>query len=268
MNIFDFHDYKTYLNELLSTKGENRGARSRLAQRLNCQTGYISQVLNGHSHFSLEHSIEISKFLEHSLEQRKFFMLLVEKAKAGSQSLIQFYDEQINLIKEQRNQVKARIKVNTKLSEKDFVKYYSHWYYSAIHIVTSIKQFQTKSNIAQKFNLTEELATDVLEFLEEKKFIEKNALNYKIGKTRIHLESESPMIFKHHTNWRIEAIKSLERKHAENLHYSSVLAMSKEDYTKIKDILLKALEEIEPILTPSPEEEIYSMNIDFFQLGN
>ena len=50
------------------------------------------------------------------------------------------------------------------------------------------------------------------------------------------------------------------------MHYSSVVALSRKDAEKIKEVMLKSLEDIEVILRPSPEEEIYSVSMDFFTL--
>ena len=82
----------------------------------------------------------------------------------------------------------------------------------------------------------------------------------------IHLDKNSPMIYKHHTNWRLEGIKALESQNNDNLHYSSILAIAREDAQKIKQMLLKALEDIEPVVAPSPEEELYSLCMDLFKL--
>jgi uncharacterized protein (TIGR02147 family) len=169
-------------------------------------------------------------------------------------------------IKEKRNQIKERIKAKGVLTGEDRATYYSHWYFAAIHVAIMIKELTNKDALSAKLNLAPQLVQEVLNFLERNKLIEYQNGSYKIGETRIHLEKKSPLISKHHTNWRIEAIKSLERKNDNDLHYSSVITLSKSDAEKIKETLLKSLENIEQILKPSPEEELYSLNIDLFSL--
>lgn len=255
------------MKKILDTTGVTRGMRSKLAKYLNCQTGYISQVLTGNTNFSLEHAIQVNRFLSHSEEEADFFMLLVEYERAGSDELRDFYQLKIKKILKSRNEIKNRIKVNSNITVSDFVEYYSHWYYSAVHVLVSIPEFQTKTAISSKLNLNSYQLNKALEFLCAKELINQDGDQFTIGKARIHLDNKSPMIFKHHTNWRMEAIKTLESNDPTDLHYSSVITLSVKDVQKIKKTLLKMLEDIEPILLPSPEEEIYSLCLDFFAVG-
>jgi len=268
MSLYEFISYKDFLKKALETKGTKRGIRTKLASFLKCQTGFISQVLNGNTHFSLEHCMRIGDFLNLDSEEKHFFMLLVQKEKAGTSELKNYYAMQLKDIIKRKNEIKNRIKVLSNLNEKDYVQYYSNWYYAAIHVLVSIPDYKTKEAISKKLNLSLKTTSEILKFLVEKGLIFENLGKYSIGKARIHLYRESPMIFKHHTNWRIEAIKSLENLNAQDLHYSSVITISKSDAVKIKNILLKSLEIIEPILLPSKEEEIFSICMDFFKLGN
>jgi len=266
MTVFDFKNYKNYLKKILDTKGTLRGSRSKLAKTLGCQTGFISQVLNGNTHFSLEHCAGISKYLGHDEEEKHFFMLLCQLEKAGSTDLKEYYQSQIQKIQNERKEIKNRIKVTQELCEVDYITYYSQWYYAAIHVLVSITKFQTKESISKRLNINLETTSQALKFLTEKGIIIDNFGKYNISQLRIHLDRKSPLINKHHTNWKIEALKSLEKSNPQDMHYSSVIALSKKDAEKIKEVMLKSLEDIEIILRPSPEEEIYGVSMDFFTL--
>ena len=263
MSIFDYDNYKEYIKFALSS----RGRKTLLASHLNCQSGFISQVLNGPANFSLEHSLAISEFLGHDQEETNFFMSLVHAERAGSFKLREYYKRKVVDIRNEMQKIKNRIRVKESLNYQDQMRYYGHWYYSAIHILTSIPQYQNKEAICHKLNLPQSLVSECLNFLLENGLIQqKNTGEYYIANTRIHLDKNSDMIAKHHCNWRIEAMKSLEKSWQDNLHYSSVISLSKSDVQKIKNILLEALEQGEKILSDSPEEEIYSLCLDFFEL--
>jgi uncharacterized protein (TIGR02147 family) len=266
MSVFEFEDYKLFLKNLLAPSGETRGARSKLAEKLNCNIGFVSQVLNGESQFSLEHATLISEFLELSEEETDFFLLLVQFERAGSEKLRVHLNRQIKRIQKQRKEIKSRIKTSKDLTEADYGIYYSNWAYSAVHMTLSITQYQSKSALKEKLNVTSKQLDTIIQFLLEKSLIIEEKGVYKTGPTRIHLTRNSPLICQHHTNWRIEAMKFIPKQIETNLHYSSVMTMSVADSEKIKNAILKALEDVEVILKPSPNEEVYSLGIDFFKL--
>lgn len=266
MSIYTFDDYKKYLDQVLSTEGEGRGRRSKLALALGCQTGFISQVISGAAHFSLEHGIKINQFLGHTKDEEHFFMLLLQKGKAGNRELVAYFESQILGLRNKKHEIQNRIGVSATLDEKDYHIYYGQWYFAAIHILSSIPAFQTKESMAVKLNLSLNLVASVLEFLVSKGLVVSEGNLYKIGKVRIHLDKKSPLIGKHHTNWRMEAIKSFEREGGEiDLHYSSILSLSPNDAKKIREFILELLERSEPILRDSPEENLYALCIDLFE---
>ncbi|MGK5082379.1 DUF4423 domain-containing protein [Bdellovibrionota bacterium FG-1] len=265
-SLFDFRDYKTFLSQALATTGEKRGARSRLAQFLNCQTAYISQVLNGTVHFSLEHAVQISEFLGHTSEEAHFFILLVHLGRAGSKNLRAYYENQILQIATQREQIRERIHVRDTLSNEDRAIYYSSWHVAAIHVMLSISAFQTPRAIAQHLGLSHEIVEKHLKFLESIGLALREGERFRIGNARIHLAAESPWISKHHANWRMRSLQSLDLPSKNDLHYSSVITLSESDVAKIREILLAALEKAEPIVRKSAEETTYSLCLDFFKI--
>src|SRR5262249_54291611 len=127
---YSFQGYKPYLNHVLSPTGSSRGLRSKLAEHLDCQTAFISQVLNGPSHFSLEYALKISEFLSHNEDEAQFFMLLVQMDRAGTHTLKDFYKRQLQQIHTAREKVQERIKVKQGLSEQARETYYSSWHYA------------------------------------------------------------------------------------------------------------------------------------------
>jgi hypothetical protein len=74
------------------------------------------------------------------------------------------------------------------------------------------------------------------------------------------------MISKHHTNWRMQAIQSLEREAESELHYSSVITVSEGDAVKIREALVKAIEQVRLIVKPSKDEALYCYNLDLFKV--
>lgn len=264
--VFEFSDYKAYLMSVLTTTGANRGIRSKLAVHLNCQISFLSQVLNGESHFSLEHGLKISTFLAHSKDENRFFMLLLEAGRASSKDLKNYYLDQIHELLERRKEIRNLIVTNDALSLESQLRYYSSWYYSAIHVIISITAFQTPQAIAERLKLPLQLVHTVLEFLESIGLAKFEQGRYQIGPKRIHLGRESDLISKHHSNWRLQALQHLERREDGDLFYSSTYSIAKRDIPRVRDILMRAIEQVDPLIMKSNEEELISLNLDLFKL--
>jgi uncharacterized protein (TIGR02147 family) len=268
--VFEYRDYKKYLNAALSTGGASRGSRSRLAESLRCQTAFISHVLNGNSHFSLEHAVVISRFLNHTPDESRYFILLVSLGRAGSKELEEHFKSQIEEMQRKRTQIKERITVDRVLNPETQMRYYSAWYYSAIHVATSIPSLRTRDAIARALGLAPALVNECLEFLAEHGLVVAKKDQFQIGPVRMHLGADSAMISRLHTNWRLQAMQSLERsvsRNASDLHYSTVLTLSNDDAKRVREVLLRAVDETERIFRPSPEEVVYCVGMDWFRVS-
>jgi uncharacterized protein (TIGR02147 family) len=264
--VFEFLDYKEYLKQALATSGKQRGLRSRLAHQLNCQTGFISQVLNGHVHFTAEHLIQINDFLGHTEEEGRYFMILFHYNRAGNEKLREFYLAQIQEIREKRQIIRNRIAVKNTISSEHQMIYYSSWLYAAIHILLSLPEYQNRMAVASYFKLPLLDASEKIDFLLKSGLIIEQDGILQISNTRIHLSKESPMLSRHHTNWRLRAAQSLDSVDKEALHYSSVICLSKKDAQRIKFIMLEALEKSEGILQESNVEAVYAVCMDLFSI--
>jgi len=262
--VFDFENYREYLIWRLPKQGEKRGSRTKLAEKLNCQPAFISRVLQGVADFSLQQGPLISEFLGHTEKEEEYFFLLLHLGKAGSKKLETYYLKQINKIQEERKKIVERIQVRESLRAEDQILYYSSWIYSAIHILITIPTFRTLDDLANILQLPLQQVQNALDFLLASGVVQFNDGEYTPAISRIHLPKGSVMLSKHHQNWRLQAMQALERGSNNNLFFSGPISISKKDTEIIRQKILKFLEELEQIISPSKEEEMHCLNIDFF----
>lgn len=157
--------------------------------------------------------------------------------------------------------------MRTTLSREDQTIFHSSWLYGVIHAMLSIRQFQTKEAISRYLGLSPLKVGNILEFLISVGLaVQKTAGGFDIGTNRIHLESDSPMISKFHTNWRIQAIRSLDHLSSDDLHYSSAITLSDSDLLRVKSRLVKSIEEIKSIIRSSDADGVHCFSVDFFRL--
>lgn len=267
--VYDFKNYKDYLSHAITRMpSKGRGFKSRIAAAARCQSAYVSQVLKGQAHFSLEQGHAINRLLGHTSEEAHYFLLLLQYARAGTADLRSYFQEQIRQTIERRLTLKHRLGVKQVLSLEDQAQYYSAWYYAAIHVLLTIPHCQSKEAVAKSLAMPLAQVSKVIQFLESIGLIEAKGAIYQPGPSRIHLANDSPLISKHHTNWRMKCIASLEHERPEDLHYSSVISLSIEDISQIKSMLVEAIEKIKSVVKESKEEELFSFDLDFFKLAD
>lgn len=264
-NIFDYVNYKDYIKEKIAdSPSKGRGIKLKISEFLNCQTAFVSQVLNGDPNFSLEQAVKLNKYFEHTREEARYFLLLLQLLRAGSSELQDFFKLEMKEILDKRSDLKNRLDIKNSLKKIDQQIYYSNWLYACIHMMVAIPEFQTLQAISRHLNLPREKVLEIMTFLENTGLIQKKGAHYEIGVTKIHLSKDSPQIQRHHTNWRMQAIRSIDINDSADLHYSTIVSMSKVDTPKVKEILIKAIEECREVIRDSKEEKIQSICIDFF----
>ncbi len=268
LDLFAEKDYKSYFINRLDSPlpGGGRGARSRLAAAVGCQTAYITQVLNGSAHFSLEQAEAANEYFGHSEEEGAFLLLLVQRSRAGTPKLKARFDKAIAQTLESRKILKNRFGVGEILPQEAQVTYYSSWHYAAIHILATVPGYQSAQAIAKHLGMSPSRVSDALQFLIRVGLLVETDVGLRVGTARLHLGSDSPLVSKNHINWRLQAIRSLESGNSEDLHYSSVVSFSEKDRELIRETLVKTLESIKKQVRESPEECVHCISVDYFRV--
>jgi uncharacterized protein (TIGR02147 family) len=266
--IFEYRDYKKYLSDWIHLRPRRgHGEKSRIADALRCHVAYVSQVLKGAAHFSPEQAEILNRYLNHGEEEADFFMLLVHYGRAGTRALEKYYEAKLTKAVEKRLVLKERLEFKKTLSLEDQAIYYSAWYYAAIHLLVAIPAFRDKEALARYLGISAAQVTKALEFLVVAGLVRQEGGGYLPGTTNIHLSHDSPMIAKHHINWRMQVIQSLDTGRQNELHYSSVVTIARKDALRIHDMLIQAIEKVRAVVRESPEEELYCYALDLFRVG-
>lgn len=269
ISIYEYRDYKTYLQARSQEHGLRSGFKSGMAKACGCNNAYISSVLGGKANLSLEQADAVSAYLNLSREEAHYFLLLIQRARSGTVSLRSYFDSQIDQLLDEKLHVQRRLGGKEQLTKEDQSKYYSSWMYAAVHVALSVPRLGRSSEaLAAYFDLPLTTIHNVLEFLESAGLAVRERGGYTIGPRHIHLGNDSENIQRHHYNWRLHAIRSFERETDQNLNYSSAVTLSREDAYKVREILLSAIKNSVDLIIASPEEDVFALTVDFMSLGN
>jgi uncharacterized protein (TIGR02147 family) len=266
-NVFDFDDYKLFILESIDEMpARGRGAKTALANAMGCQAAYLSQVLGGSAQLSSEQALASAQFFKLSAEETEIFVNLVNIARAGNGNLRNFYDRILTRQKLHAKRLKQKLNLPRSISKFDQAIYYGSWHYSAVHMAILVSRLQTLEALHEALGIPMRKLQSVLTELVKMGILEQNGIQFRSGKTAVHLDKDSDFIRRHHENWRLRAISSMDEIQPQDLHYSGVITCSKADLARVKDLLETALNQSISTVLASKEETVSALNIDLFSL--
>lgn len=266
MRIWDFQIYRKYLLFKLGAERSRTGLRKQLAEFIPVHTTFISQVMKGRADLSLEQGEAVNNFFEHTEDEAEYFLLLLLKDRAGTKTLKARFENKIKIMREQRLNIQNRIAASQTISDKDREKFYSSYYYGAIHVLTSIPEYRTTENLAEALKLSKPRVQDMVDFCLRIGVLSQDKNGLKPGSQHIHIAGNTELVLKHHSNWRQHSMQSLQFIDPEDLHYSACVSLTQADAFRVKELILENLKSNVDIISKSAEEIAYVLNFDFYKL--
>lgn len=263
-SIFNYKSYRKLLYDQLSAKGK-RGQLSQAAQSLGCQASFLSRVINEEIHLTPEHAFKLAHFWSLKGDERVYFLKLVDYERAGDKEYQDYLKTQLDELVKKNSEIAGRTQRQNKNFEGLSTKYFSSWIYGAIHFLTCIPEFQNVKNLSQRLSLGESIVLEVLKDLEQMNFVTKSREGWIYKSGEFHLERTSPLVVMHHQNWRQRAVLDAQNFEHQNIHYTTILTLSKADTEKIQGLILDFLAQINRIAAPSNPEDEVVLTMDFFK---
>jgi uncharacterized protein (TIGR02147 family) len=265
--LFDYDDYRKYLKDFMAAlPNHGYGQLAKIARAISLNPSTLTLVLQAQKDFTAEQANDLCEYLEMTELESEYFLNLVALSRAGKSNLQTRLRNQLARIKKRSKELKNRIPPKAELSEEAKAVFYSQWYYSGTRLLTSIEGHNTPEKIAERLGISRVVVKQVLEFLTFTGLCIEEKGNYQMGPQSTHLGSDSPLIARHHQNWRLRAIEKADRISGEELMFTSPVSVSKTTAPQVRRILVEAVEDCFKIIDPAPCEELACLNIDWFKL--
>src|SRR6185437_7411646 len=187
--MFEYTDYKAFLKEKLP-----RGTQKQLAAFMGCQPAFLSQVLRGKPHLSLEHGLLAAEYFQLASSEKEYFMLALQFGRAGSSQLSAYFQSKMQALRERYRRVDSRIGDFEKLDEIARATYYSSWKFATTLVLLSIATENQLQLIRAKTGLSTHEIERTLDFMKSTGLIERRAGRWRPSKKRIHIAPEDPLI--------------------------------------------------------------------------
>ncbi len=265
MIVFNYDNYKGFVQDWVKSQPkEGYGQLSRMAEKLRTNPVSISQIFRGDRELNLEQAAKLCDFLGFNTLESDYFLLLVQKDRAGSHDLQQIFARQLKELRGRGQLFKNRIR-HSEISENDKLFYYSSWLPTAVWLAASLPQLGSSAKIAAYFKWPEAEVAECLRFLLDRGLLRKKAAGFDFGENMMLLSKESPHNRRNLLNWRIKAMQVMEQKNEENLYFTASLAMSRSLKKKIREEIKAFLLEQMKQVPASPSECLVALNVDWFE---
>jgi uncharacterized protein (TIGR02147 family) len=264
--IQNHNNYVTYLNNWIkSSPGGGHGVRKKIAELLNVQTSYISQVLSGHVTLKEEYVIRLSEFLNLDPTESDYFIALVGIERASSIDLRKYYKEKAERLRSQLQQSALKNTSTEPIVTNDFGEYYSSWHYSAIHMLSLTRPISV-DDVCSEVNISKRKAERILKYLASQELVIFEKGFYRHNKKNIHLGRDHTWINQKHINWRLKSIEQMQINPEKNLHYTSVAVFTEKEAEIIKNKLHEVIRDIRATIAEAKDESVYVYSLDLYPL--
>lgn len=266
INIYSYHDYKQCVNDWITSQPSNgHGQLRQMANAISVNSVVMSQVFRGGRELTLEQGLALSKYIGLDASQRDYFLLLVQKDRAGNFELREIFEKQLSEIRSASQNLKSRIK-HQKFSDEEKATFYSRWFYSAVRLGISIPEFNNASAIANRLGLDRHLVGQVIEFLLHNNLIIEKKKGFDIGPQVTHIGHDSPFVNRHHSNWRMQSLIEMDKSRKDDLFYTGPMALSKKAAEKIRESVIELIEKATKEASVSDSETLRCLSIDWFEV--
>lgn len=264
MDFLKITNYRVFLRSYLEKRpNRGRGEITKMAAFMGVHSTFVSQVLSGTKEFNMEQGFAAAEYLEFSKAERDYFLLILQRDRAGTKNLKKHFDEQIKEYKKSLETLSSRLEQHRVLSDEDRAIFYSSWIYSGIRLYCSIDSGQTLEKICDHFDIGRQKALQVLDFMVSRDLVVLNNGRYKMGTQHTHLPKESVFNVRHHMNWRTKALQRHENMSADEIAFTAPMSISKKDFQAIREKIFACIQESIEVAKTSEAEDVAFLNVDF-----
>jgi uncharacterized protein (TIGR02147 family) len=236
-----------------------------MCKAMNCQNAHLSRVLREEVQLTMDQAFRLSTYLKFNRSESSYFMKLVEHDRAGDPLYRRQLKEEMAQLKSEQENLAKRFQQDQIGNLEKEMTYYSSWHWIAVHYITEIGRYQRPAEIAARLGLSELFVRKTLEVLEGFQLVKRKGDRWELNSGSIHLPKTSPLNSIQHSNWRSRAVLKSQDTSDDGLHFTVVQTLSEDDFEKIKQLLLKTIDEYRAIAKPSKPEELICFELDFFR---
>ncbi len=267
MNVYKYDAYKSIIKLKISSLKENRiksVSLGRLAEMCSIQKSYISKVLNHDGHFSSDQLYAICNALKFTPKEMSYLFLLFEYEKSE-------HPKRREILKKELDKIKSNyLKSENYLSNKELtlnnlsLKYHLNPNALLVHMYLTIPKYRLNIEaIGQKINISKNEMLNILDLLQDLKYISYKENKIEVLKENIHLSKDSELYQYYKTLIKVKTIEKIQNDSAsKDYNFSVIFSSDEKAKQEIREHFMSFLKKVEEIVKKAKCEEVYQMNFD------
>lgn len=268
ISIFEAESYKSFVEQLIaSMPRKGRGQFSKIAEHLGLHPTRVSQIFKGELHLTADQAQSLTKFFGLSALDSEYFVTLVLRDRAETKDLRALFEGQLERMQVKSRQIINRVPRDLVMTSEQKAEFYSSWFYSAIRLATSMEGTHDVNSLSEFFGMDRARVQQVLEFLLQTGLCVIKEGRIQMGAKTTHLEQTSPLVLRHHSNWRVRALNRHEALTESELAYTCPVSLHHEDMLAVREMLSQVIEKFLKRVTASePADTLACLNVDWFKI--
>ena len=264
-SIFQYSDYRKYLRDWLANQPKRgRGLLRKWSELLGVNQSILSQVLGGKRELNLDQGYQLQTELGLGEMDAEYFLTMITHERAATHSLKEHLKNKLKKQREESLKLSKRLNHERRLSDTESAIFYSSWVFTAVWLATSLKSAQSVDSICRRFGLDNDRVVEVLNFLVEAGLVEEDLGRFRSRPQRTHLEKNSPFIVRHHSNWRMQAIRRAEDLTDDELMFSGPLSISRNDFKKVREQIVGLIQSVSTTVKETEPDDLAVFQVDLF----
>lgn len=265
--VFEFKNYKEFLNAQLHGASSVRGVQTRLAKHLNCQSAYLYQVIKGKAELTEDQAYGVTVFFDMTSLEQRYFLCLVSLSKAHTPDLQKYLQQYaLQLAAEQTDLAASSNAKSANIDSAALDYYFSQSLPSVLHILTSSAQYQMEEALSKRLKIPKALVVHHLQKLSDFGLIEKKNERWIFKSASIHFPESSSHSLSQHLIRRSQAMSSLLHREKEDSHFCSLFTLDPESYQKLKKIVSEFVSKSQKLIHSGGTDEAYILVADLFKV--
>ena len=267
MQVFAFENYRKFIQAKLEASTYlGRGELGKIANHLEVNNSYLTQVLNGDKNFSPEQGFLLANYFQMNELETRYFNALITLDRATKTVYKKFLLSELEKMRQEANGARGIPPIDQPLDVGSQATFYSSWIYSAVQLWTGVEAFETAEALQEKLKLDKKTVKEILDFLVLTGLCTTDGTRFKVGKRRTHLSEDSSFLKRHHMNWRLQGFDRMENKNPSNYFYTAPMRVDKKTAAKIELKIRDFMREVNSMISAAGDETVACLNIDWFGL--